>query len=65
MAKRQFGNIAYVGFTYRSFPHGAIGAWSGSASARKMAREVRGGRASLHRKWLTRQPAIIIDPGRG
>ncbi len=65
MAKRQFGNIAYVGFTYRSFPHGAIGAWSGSASARKMAREVRGGRASLHEEWLTRQPCIIIDPGRG
>lgn len=64
LAKRRYGNVAYVGYGYRSFPGGAIGAWAQSASARKMAREVRGGRPSLHEEWLTRQPAIIIDPGR-
>ncbi|ACL59907.1 hypothetical protein [Methylobacterium nodulans] len=65
LAKRRFGNVAYVGFTFRSFPAGAIGAWAQSASAAQLAREVRGGNPKLHEEWLTRQPAIYIDPGRG
>lgn len=64
LAKRRFGNIAYVGFSYRSFPGGAVGKWAGSASAAKLAREVRGGNPRSHEDWLTRQPAILIDPGR-
>lgn len=64
LAKRRYGNVAYVGYGYRSLPSGAIGAWAQTASAAKLAREVRGGRPSLHEEWLTRQPAIIIDPGR-
>ncbi|WP_264045525.1 hypothetical protein [Methylobacterium flocculans] len=64
LAKRRFGNVAYVGFSYRSFPGGAIGKWAGSASAAKLAREVRGGSQKGHEDWLTRQPAILIDPGR-
>lgn len=64
LAKRRFGNIAYVGFSYRSFPGGAVGKWAGTASAEKLAREVRGGNRRGHEDWLTRQPAIFIDPGR-
>lgn len=64
LAKRRFGNIAYVGFSYRSFPGGAVGEWADTALAARMARDVRGGSASKHRDWLTRQPAIYIDPGR-
>lgn len=64
LAKRRFGNIAYVGFSFRSFPGGAVGKWADSASAAKLAKDVRGGRQSQHRDWLTRQPCIYIDPGR-
>ncbi|MHC2016313.1 hypothetical protein [Methylobacterium sp. CM6247] len=64
LAKRRFGNIAYVGFSYRSFPGGAVGKWADSASAAKLAKDVRGGSANKRRDWLARQPAIYIDPGR-
>ena len=64
LAKRRFGNIAYVGFSYRSFPSGAVGKWADTASAAGLAKRVRGGRDRGHRDWLTRQPAIYIDPGR-
>jgi hypothetical protein len=64
MAKRRYGNVAYVGFGWRSFPGGAVGEWAQSASARDLAQRVRGGRPDRHADWLTRQPAIIIDPGR-
>ncbi|WP_430914072.1 hypothetical protein [Methylobacterium sp. sgz302541] len=64
LARRRFGNIAHVSFTYRSFPGGAVGEWAKSASAAKLAREVRGGNRGTHEDWLTRQPAIYIDPGR-
>jgi hypothetical protein len=64
LAKRRYGNIAYVGFGYRSFPSGAVGEWAQSSTARDLARRVRGGRPDRHTDWLTRQPAIIIDPGR-
>lgn len=63
-AVRRFGNIAYVGFTYRSIPGGSIGAWAQTATARQLARSVRGGSPRTHTDWLTRQPAIAIDPGR-
>jgi hypothetical protein len=64
LAKRRFGNIAYVGFGYRSFPGGSVGKWAQSATAAALARRVRGGRPDRHMDWLTRQPAILIDPGR-
>lgn len=64
LTKRRYGNVAYVGFGYRSLPAGAVGAWAQTASAAALARRVRGGRPDRHSDWLTRQPAIIIDPGR-
>ena len=64
VAKRRFGNVAFVGFTYRSFPGGAVGNWAQTESAKTLARNVRGGRPDKHHDWLTRQPAISIDQGR-
>lgn len=64
MARRRFGNIAHTRFTYRSFPGGAVGQWAQSASAQELARRIRKGRASAKQDWLTRQPAIYVDPGR-
>lgn len=64
MAQKRYGNIARVRFSYRSLPSDAVGAWASTASARAMAKRVRGGRESLHHEWLTRQPAIIVTPGR-
>ncbi|GEP12822.1 hypothetical protein [Methylobacterium gnaphalii] len=64
LAKRRFGNVAYVGFGYRSFPGGAVGKWAQSANAAALAKRVRGGNPRTHQDWLTRQPAIILDPGR-
>lgn len=64
MAKARFGNIAYIGFGWRSFNEGGIGRWAATGSARRMAREIRGGNPRTHTDWLTRQPAIIIDPGK-
>lgn len=63
-AVRRFGNIAYVGFAYASIPGGSIGKWAQRATARALARRVRGGNPRTHTDWLTRQPAIKIDPGR-
>ncbi len=63
LAKRRFGNIAYVGFSYRSFPGGAVGKWAQTQSAQELAKRVRSGRASAKQDWLTRQPCIEIDPG--
>lgn len=64
LAARRYGNIARIRFGFRSLPAGAIGAWSQTASARALAKNIRGGRESLHTEWLTRQPAIIVSPGR-
>lgn len=64
MAKRRFGNIAYVGFSYRSFPGGAIGEWAQSASAQDLAKRIRSGQTAAKQDWLTRQPCIALDPGR-
>ncbi|MDR7036113.1 hypothetical protein J2X36_000849 [Methylobacterium sp. BE186] len=64
LAKRRFGNVAYVGFSYRSFPGGAVGRWAQTASAAALAKNVRGGRVGARQDWLTRQPAILIDQGR-
>ena len=64
LAKRRFGNVAFVGFGYRSFPGGAVGKWAQTASAARLVKKVRGGNPRTHEDWLTRQPAIIIDPGR-
>lgn len=63
LAKRRFGNIAYVGFSYRSFPGGAIGKWAQMQGAQELAKRVRSGRTAAKQDWLTRQPCIKIDPG--
>lgn len=64
LAKRRFGNVAYVGFTYRSFPGGGIGQWARSGTAAALGRGRRKSDPRKHQEWLTRQPAIYIDPGR-
>ena len=64
LANRRYGNIATARFGYRSLPSGAIGAWAGARSAQALAKRIRGGSERLHPEWLTRQPAIIILPGR-
>lgn len=56
MAKNKFGNIANIGFEYRSLQGGAIGAW---AATTKMSHK---GHANQKTRsdWLARQPAIIV-----
>lgn len=63
LARRRFGNICHVSFRYVSLQGGAVGAWADTATAEELARRVRGGSSRRHREWLTRQPAIYIDPG--
>lgn len=63
LARRRFGNVAAIKFEYKSFPGGAIGTWSRSASAAVLAREIRGGNPANHQEWLQRQPSIYIDAG--
>lgn len=64
LASRRFGNIARIRFGYRSLDAGAVGGWAATASARALAHRVRGGNPAGHTEWLTRQPAVIITPGR-
>lgn len=64
LAARRFGNVARIRFGFRSFPAGSVGSWARSATARDLARRVRGGNPALHHEWLTRQPAIVVTPGR-
>ncbi len=67
LAKRRWGNIANIRFSFRSFPSGAVGAWAQTGSARAMAKTIRKGNSAAHHEWLTRQPAVIVTPfgGRG
>lgn len=67
LAKRRWGNIANIRFSFRSFPSGAVGAWAQTGSARSMAKTIRKGNEAAHHEWLTRQPAVIVTPfsGRG
>lgn len=67
LARRRWGNIANIRFSFRSFPSGAIGAWAQTGSARAMAKTIRKGNEAGHHEWLTRQPAVIVTPfgGRG
>lgn len=62
LAKRRWGNIANIRFSFRSFPSGAVGAWAQTGSARAMAKTVRRGNSAGHHEWLTRQPAVVITP---
>lgn len=64
LASRRFGNIARIRFGYRSLDAGTVGGWAATASARALAQRVRGGNPAGHTEWLTRQPAVIITPGR-
>lgn len=61
LARSRFGNVAKITFGYRSITIGAVSAWSRRASARRLAQK-RGGNPALHDDWLTRQPAVIIEP---
>lgn len=63
LARQRFGNVAAIKFEYRSFPGGAIGAWSRTNSAAALARDIRGGDPRRHEEWLQRQPSIYIDAG--
>lgn len=62
LAQRRFGNIARVGFSWRSLLVGGVADWAGSASARRMAESRRGGNRATHQDWLTRQPAVTVRP---
>ena len=62
LAKRRYGNIANIRFSFRSFPSGAVGAWARTGSARAMAKTIRRGNPASHHEWLTRQPAVIVTP---
>jgi hypothetical protein len=62
MARGKYGKSAKITLGFRSAVGGesAVGSWAKSASARRLAHRIRGGRESLHQEWLTRQPAIIL-----
>ncbi|WP_342152322.1 hypothetical protein [Methylorubrum sp. SB2] len=64
MAQKRFGQVAYIGFSYRSMLGGAIGDWAQTASADALAKRIRKGDPDQHETWLTRQPCIKIDEGR-
>lgn len=57
-ARRRFGNVARIRFSYRSTPSGGVGGWAARTgrTSTKYARNRPGARA----EWLTRQPAIVI-----
>lgn len=61
IASGRFGNQAKISFRYFSVPGGAVGAYAETASAKALAdrHSRRGNRAS---DWLTRQPAIMVQP---
>jgi len=58
-AKRQFGNIAKIRFTYQPLIGGAVGKWAASASAGRLASRHK--RRTKSTEWLTNQPAIIVE----
>lgn len=58
MARARFGNLAKIGFAYRSIVGGDVGAWAITAGAKRHARAHH--RISHPELWLTRQPAIVI-----
>lgn len=59
LARARFGNLAQIGFTYRSVNGGEVGAWASSASALAHA-ERHHRRGNNAASWLTNQPAIVI-----
>lgn len=63
LARRRFGNIASVKFSFRSLPSGAIGDWAARTGmkARRAKLNVTG---VARQDWLTRQPAIIVTADR-
>ena len=62
LARRRFGNVASVKFSFRSLPSGGIGAWAARTSMK--ARRAKLNVAGIARQdWLTRQPAIIVTTG--
>ncbi|WP_062206786.1 hypothetical protein [Aureimonas sp. AU12] len=60
MAAQRFGNIARIGFAWRSLEGaGALDAWAGKTSMTRKDRDLKG--ADLQ-EWLKRQPAITVRP---
>jgi len=61
LAAGRFGAEAQITFGWFSVPDGAVGDWARTPSARAEAgrHSRRGNRAS---EWLTRQPAVIVQP---
>lgn len=68
MAKRRFGNVASISFSFRFVPAGAVGDWARSTKlqGRDWSADVRKRVSKLtgHKRtdYLTRQPAIVIVP---
>lgn len=59
LARRRFGNIASVKFSFRSLPSGAVGAWA-ARTGMKARRAKLNADGAARQDWLTRQPAIIV-----
>lgn len=60
VAKRRFGNVARIKFSYRSPLFGGVDTWAASDSAARLAMKHK--RKKGASDWLRRQPAIIISP---
>jgi hypothetical protein len=56
LAKKRFGNIAQIRFSYRSIAQGDIDAW---AAGTNLATPYR--RGAERAEWLRRQPAVVIS----
>lgn len=54
LAKRRWGNIANIRFSFRAFPAGAVGRWAQRPSARHLAQRVRGRNQASHTDWCRR-----------
>lgn len=60
LAQSRFGNIARIGFGWRSLLTGGIHEWAQTPSAK--AHADRHGRKNDVEEWLRRQPSVIIRP---
>lgn len=58
LAQRRFGNVARIGFSWRTIMTGAVEAWAQTPGAR--AHADRHGRRRDAQEWLRRQPAITV-----
>ncbi|TDR90296.1 hypothetical protein [Enterovirga rhinocerotis] len=61
LAQRRFGNVARIGFSWRSLLIGGIDEWARSPGGRRQ-KARRGGRPGLAEDWLRRQPSVVVRP---